>query len=119
MLANWGSWDAAIASAVARVEVHRTLARVAQQGRLTAGGFAEAALAFSELEQGVRWLPLTPGVIDAACEPLPTVVKALDAIHLVTARLVRDIGVSDLVFATHDRQLAQAATTIGFDVAGV
>ncbi len=119
LLANWGQWDGAVASGIAKVEVHRTLARVSQQARLTGDGLARATQAFADLEEAIRWLPVTPEVLAAACGPLPTVVKALDAIHLVTAQLLRTAGIPDLVFATHDRQLGLAAAAMGFEVAGV
>ncbi len=40
---------------------------------------------------------------------MPTVVGSLDAIHLVSAMLVRERHDPNVVFATHDRQNAVAA----------
>jgi len=45
--------------------------------------------------------------------------KTLDALHLATARRARATLAPDLIFATHDRQLASAAVQMGFEVAGV
>ncbi len=54
-----------------------------------------------------------------ASEPASTPLKTLHALHLATARIVRDTSAIDLIFATHDRQLASAAAAMGFDVVGV
>ena len=57
-------------------------------------------------------------VLLRAAEPFPTALGTLDAIHLSSALLVRD-QIPDLVVATHDRELATAAHSVGFRVAGV
>ena len=62
--------------------------------------------------------PLTDGIITSASQPLPLVVKSLDAIHVATAVTVLQ-DEPDLIFATHDRQQASAATTLGLKVIGV
>ncbi len=118
-LATWGAWDAAVSSEVGRIEVHRTLARLLHEGRLNNNGWAEALQRFGEIEQGVLWIPLTPRVAAVAAGPFPTVLKALDAIHLASAAFVRETSGPDLNIATHDRQLASAAAAMGFDVVGV
>ena len=65
------------------------------------------------------WMPITPEIIELAGERTFTTAATLDALHLATAVVARDAGMPGLVFATHDRQLAGAATSIGFEVAGV
>ena len=118
-LKTWGAWDAAVSSEVGRIEVHRTLARLLHEGRLNGSGWAEAGQRFKEIEEGILWIPLTPRVSAVAAGPLPTVLKALDAIHLASAAFVRETSGPVLTFATHDRQLATAAVAMSFDVAGV
>jgi predicted nucleic acid-binding protein len=56
-------------------------------------------------------------VLDRASEPFPTLLRTLDAIHLATAILLRP-QYQDLVFATHDTELATAARAVGFRVIG-
>ncbi len=57
-------------------------------------------------------------ILDRAAEPFPTVLGTLDALHLSSALAIRP-QVPDIVFATHDRELAIAATAVGLRVAGV
>ena len=56
---------------------------------------------------------------EVAAGPMPTVVGSLDALHLATALAVRAQLQPDLVFATHDLQLSNAARAHGFTVYGV
>jgi predicted nucleic acid-binding protein len=58
-------------------------------------------------------------VLELAAKPLPSPLKTLDSIHLATALLWRDANKSELVFATHDEQLARAARALNFQVLGV
>ena len=117
-LDSWGTWDAAVTSQVGRIEVHRTLARLRHEGRLTLRTAATAISDFEEMESGILWLPLTDRVAAIAAGPFPSVLKALDAIHMASAIFVREINGSELVFVTHDRQLANAAVAMGFLVEG-
>lgn len=112
-------WDRSFVSEIARVEVARTLARVESERKLTGDRLATALRGLAELEATLQWVPITESIILLASGPLPTVIKALDAIHLATAIAVRDAGASDLVFATHDRRQATAAAAMGFEVVGV
>ncbi len=51
---------------------------------------------------------------------MATPVRTLDAIHLVTALMVRERTADmELVFATHDERQASAAEALGFAVVGV
>lgn len=73
---------------------------------------------FAQLRRMQR---VTPGrsVLRRAGDAFPTPLRALDAIHLATALQWRDRRASELVFATHDRQLGRAAKALGFTVVGI
>jgi len=58
-------------------------------------------------------------VLDRAAQPMPTEIGTLDAIHLATALLWRDMMGADLVMATHDQALATAARAYGMAVVGI
>ena len=62
---------------------------------------------------------LDSAVLTRASMPLPTALGTLDAMHLATASLWREMEGADLVFATHDRQLGRAAAAMGFTVVGL
>ena len=64
-----------------------------------------------------RLVPVNTAVLERAAEPFPTALGSLDAIHLATALHLRE-DVPDLMVATHDRELATAARSVGFTVKG-
>lgn len=119
MLERPDLWADAVVSEIGRVEVNRTFARVESEGKLTGIRLAMALDAWAALQLAIEWTPITANVLAIAGGPLPTIVKALDAVHLATALVVRESSVSDPVFCTHDRRLAAAATAVGFSVAGI
>lgn len=58
-------------------------------------------------------------VLDRAAQPMPTELGTLDAIHLATALLWKEMRRVDLVMATHDEALALGAQAHGLPVVGV
>ena len=74
----------------------------------------------SEVLQALNAFALAPvsgQILDRAADPFPTALGTLDAIHLATAIELR-VDYPDLAFATHDRELATAARSVGFEVQG-
>jgi predicted nucleic acid-binding protein len=61
--------------------------------------------------------PVAASILERAADPFPTALGTLDAIHLATALQLRD-EYPALAFATHDRELATAARSVGFTVEG-
>ncbi len=61
---------------------------------------------------------VTPTVLARACDPMPSILGTLDAVHLTTALIWREHSNEELVLATHDRALAGAARAYGFAVIG-
>ena len=61
--------------------------------------------------------PVAGPILERAADPFPTALGTLDAIHLATALQLRD-DFPTLTFATHDRELAIAARSMGFEVDG-
>jgi hypothetical protein len=58
-------------------------------------------------------------VLARAAEPFPTSLRTSDAIHLVTASLLREERDDRLVMATHDGELGLASRALGFRVLGL
>jgi len=119
-LANWAEWDRSFTSTVTRTECRRTIDRARLEGHLSDD--ETVALAQDLLRRllvGVAIIELTPVLLREAGAPMTTVVRTLDAIHLVTARAARLARAPQLVFATHDRRQATAAVAMGFDVMGI
>lgn len=111
------SLEALVASELIAAESLRKIDRLRLQGALSV---EEAA---SRRETVTEWLEaidlvLLPSILARASEPFPTPLGTLDALHLSTALVWRDRTRQALVMATHDRGLALAARSFGFEVRG-
>jgi predicted nucleic acid-binding protein len=117
-LQEWPDVQQGVTSALAEVEVLRTLDRL----RFSAPTLDPQALggrrevAFRILE-GLETIEITRSVLSRAAQPLPTPLGTLDAIHLVSAMGWRE-QFEGLFFATHDLALSAAARASGFEVVG-
>ena len=117
-LREWGDIDRGLTSALAEVEVLRTLDRLRF---VTTARDAQVVVkrreaAFRMLES-LETIEITRVVLARAAQPLPTPLGTLDAIHLVSAMAWREIY-EPPKFATHDVRLAAAARASGFEVIG-
>lgn len=113
------SWGQTYSSAIAQVETRRTFDRLRLTGAVDDVWLVGARRRLREFERRIAWLPVSPMVIGRASEQMTVVVGALDAIHIASAAAIRAFADPDLVFATHDRQQALGAMTLGFEVIGV
>jgi predicted nucleic acid-binding protein len=118
-LDGWERWEALCSSALLGVEVRRSLYRLRLQNALDDDGLADAHSRLTFAERRIQTLPVSRAVLRRASMPTPGTVKTLDAIHLASAMLYEERLGERPVFATHDRQLALAATALGFDTIGV
>jgi hypothetical protein len=108
-----GQAKAVASSALAKVEVHSALARLRREGegdQVLRGWLSS----FSDIWAGMARVSMDRAV-DAACvlclrHPL----RALDAIHLASALLLRAEGGLEVVFASWDARLKDAARQEGF-----
>ena len=117
-LPNWESIDVVMSSTLLHLEVTRTLDRLWIQRELTNEELeSKTALAGRVLNRLIT-LDLDQRVVDFAAQPLPRPLGTLDALHLATAILYRQIRFATLVMATHDKSLARAARAMHFEVIG-
>jgi predicted nucleic acid-binding protein len=114
----WSQIDRAVSSELLSVECLRTLDRVRFRARLDDRTLGERRRGMLDLIDAIEIVPLDRSILERAGDPLPTSIGTLDAIHLASALAIRD-DVPDLLFATHDEELALAASAMGFDVQGV
>lgn len=114
----WGEWDQAYASALLRVETFRTIDRIRLSGRLDDRGVAEMFGHAQAMLEAIMLVPITQSILERAAQSFLTALGTLDALHLATAlRLIERSGL-DLVFLTHDAELAIAARSVHFTVEG-
>lgn len=117
-LVEWPTIESGVTSQLTRVECLRTLDRIALTERLSPSDVAARRKLTLDLLSALDQVGLDQSILDRAADPFPTPVRTLDAIHLATAiRWSASTG-KPLVFATHDQQLATAATASGFSVVG-
>ena len=117
-LREWPDVHQGVTSALAEVEMLRTLDRlrflVPSRDALALAARREVAF---RLLEGLETIGITRSVLARAAQPLPTPLGTLAAIHLVSAMGWRE-HFEGLVFATHDVALAAAARASGFEVIG-
>lgn len=118
-LAGLRSRDALVSSELIAVESLRAIDRLRLQGALSAEEAASRREVATEWLEAVDLVLLQPPILARASEPFPTPIGTLDALHLSTALVWRDRMRQGLVLATHDRDLALAARSFGFEVRGV
>ena len=109
---------ALVSSELLAIESLRTIDRLRLQGALSTEEAALRRTAVNEWLEAVDLILLQRPVLARASEPLPTPLGTLDALHLATALVWQDRTRQELVLATHDRDLALAARSFGFEVLG-
>jgi hypothetical protein len=87
-------------------------------GILGVGPAQQANAAAHRALADVQMVPVGRDALHQAQQPMLAIVHTLDAIHIATALDVLQRE-PDLLFATHDRQQAAAATALGLKVIGV
>lgn len=112
------SFEALVSSELLAVESLRTIDRLRLQGALSVEEAASRRAIATECLEAVDLVLLQRPVLARASEPFPTPLGTLDALHLATALVWRDRMRQALVVATHDRELALAARSFGFEVLG-
>ena len=112
------SADTLVSSELLAVEALRTVDRLRLQGALAPEEAAVRRAVVAEWLEAVDLVLLQRAVLARASEPFPTHLGTLDAVHLATALVWRERMQQPLVVATHDRDLALAARSFGFEVLG-
>ena len=115
-LPSWGLITP-VSSQLVRVECLRVIDRARTKGLTDDLAAARDRTAVLEALSAFSLLAVTDAVLQRAADPFPTALGTLDAIHLATALEFR-AEIPDLEIATHDRELAVAAQSVGFTVVG-
>ena len=118
-LKEWSNIKNGVASALVEVECLRTLDRLRLRVGLSDQDLADRREVVYRLMDELALVEPVGAVLNRAAQPLPTPLGTLDAIHLSTAILWRELRGEDLVMATHDPALATAARASGLRVIGV
>ncbi len=118
-LPEWRQIEQGIASALVMTECLRTLDRLRRRSGLSDAEVARRRAAFLRLIASLELVEVDSLLLDRAAQPMPTELGTLDAIHLATALLWKELTHTELVMATHDPALALGAQAHGLHVLGV
>jgi len=118
-LSEWGQIERGASSALITTECLRTLDRLRLRTNVADREIAQWRAAIFALTASLELVEIDAAVLDRAAQPMPTELGTLDAIHLSTALLWKEMTGKDVVMATHDRALAIAAEAHGMRVVGV
>ena len=114
VLKSWGRWQEAYSSELLGVECRRAVDRLRLLGLYDDKDVGDVMQRLSIIERTIKRIRLSRSIILSASKTMPTIVKTLDAFHLVSAVAIRERRGIELLFATHDGQQAVAARALGF-----
>jgi predicted nucleic acid-binding protein len=118
-LSEWRQIDRGVASALVMTESLRTLDRWRLRARPADQEVAMRRAAILAILASLELVEVDALVLDRAAQSMPTELGTLDAIHLATALLWKDMTAAPVVMATHDTALARAAQAHGLPVVGI
>ena len=118
VLPEWPQIQQGVASALVMTESLRTLDRLRRRVRVADAEVAKRRATILALIASLELVDIDTVVLDRAAQPMPTELGTLDAIHLATALLWKEMTRVDLVMATHDAALALGAQAHGLPVVG-
>ncbi len=117
-LTEWRQIQQGVSSALVLTESLRTFDRLRLRANLTDVQVASHRATILALIGSLELVEIDAIVLDRAAQPMPTELGTLDAIHLATALLWKEMTQVDLVMATHDVALALGAKAHGLAVVG-
>lgn len=117
-VAGWAQWKHAYTSELLRVEVLRSIDRNRLKGALTDAEVVELVINAHAIFDAIEFVSLSRSILNRASQSFLTPLGTLDALHLATALRLVEVGGMDLIFLTHDSELALAARSVNFAVEG-
>ena len=118
-LPEWPRIERGVSSALISTESLRTLDRLRHRVKLDDAEVSRRRAKILELIASLDIVEIDATVLDRAAQPMPTELGTLDAIHLATALLWKEMTREELTVATHDTALALASRAHGIQVVGV
>ena len=117
-LTEWPQIQRGVSSALITTESLRTLDRLRLRAKLPDVEVATRRGAILSLIASLELVELDAAVLDRASQPMPTEIGTLDAIHLATALLWKEMTGTRVTLATHDEALGLGAKAHGLSVVG-
>ncbi len=111
----WDEADRVVSSSLVYVEGRAALAMARRMDRITARQLRTAVNGFEGLHQQIDMVGVTSALVKEAGDAAERLgLRGYDAVHLASAQLVND---PEMVFATGDRRLREAASSAGMATA--
>lgn len=110
--------DEFVTSEILKIECFRALDRIQRTLHIAEDELAQRYAALHSAIRSLRIIKFTEAISQRACESFPVTLKTLDAIHLASAILWQQQEQNDILFLTHDKQLAKGALAVGLKVLG-
>ena len=117
-LTEWPKIQRGVSSALITTESLRTLDRLRLRAKLSDTEVATRRAAILSLIASLELVELDAAILDRASQPMPTELGTLDAIHLATALLWKEMTATQITMATHDEALGLSARAHGLSVVG-
>jgi predicted nucleic acid-binding protein len=117
-LPHWQRIQHPVSSMLIRTECLRAADVLRLRLGLPDSEFARRRAAILELLAAMKFVRITRPVLERASSPMPTALGTLDAIHLVSALMYREVTGAEVVMATHDIQMGIGAQAHGMLVIG-
>src|SRR5262250_1262421 len=89
-LKSWGRWQAAYSSELLGVECRRAIDRLRLLSLYDDHQVGHAMERLGKIERTITRVRLSKSIVLAAAKTMPTIVKTLDAFHLVSALAIRE-----------------------------
>jgi predicted nucleic acid-binding protein len=118
-LAEWRRIRRGVSSTLVTAECLRTLDRLRLRRKLSDAEMGTRRAAILSIIASLELVELDPAVLDRASQPMPTELGTLDAIHLATALLWKEMTATPITVATHDQALGLSAKAHGLSVVGL
>jgi predicted nucleic acid-binding protein len=118
-LTEWPKITLGVSSALITAETLRTLDRLRLRAKLSDVEVATRRGAILSLIASLELVELDGAILDRAAQPMPTELGTLDAIHLATALLWKEMTATQITMATHDEALGLGAKAHGLSVVGL
>lgn len=117
-ITDWKKYDRLVTSELAELECLRTLDRIRIRHNLVSGEIVKRRDVLYQLLETMEIVELNRPLLRRAAQTFPVELGTLDAIHLATAMTWQEEQELEMIMATHDRALGQAARAFGIPVEG-
>ena len=118
-LAEWSKVRRGVSSVLVTIESLRTLDRLRLRAQLSDAEVAIRRAAILSLVGSLELVEMDAVILDRASQPMPTELGTLDAMHLATALLWKEMTGVQITMTTHDEALGMGAKAHGLSVLGL